>query len=382
MSEEDYLGIHMATVDGKSLTKALRKMKRVRGRKMGSAFWSFGDNMEIAWSGMQFAVEGEVFYQLPHDIMVSARFMRHSGDRLTYEGPTDICWEKGDLCIGFDRVPAEEAPTSRPFALLVDANEGDLLREVLGRSTEAAVQSGYGEELEPLEEKLGRTMGQAAKALAWTGMSEERLTNMVMGALTEDARTHVEVFESGDVEEVTERPAEVRPGPRWEFPTDEEHVDLISYKRSGLVYLYRWQLLEQQGIQGPELQDRFFRGLADLGAQNKRLRERAFTVFVGDYGSDFGGYAIAISTTNGEVSNFLRQYLPKTGLSGPSEGDIPLLSPLFRYDHGHLIRYTENELAGTTYIDDEEWSGTGKTIYRRGTWSTDSKSQYGKLIVV
>ena len=197
---------------------------------------------------------------------------------------------------------------------------------------------------------------------------------------TPSAWVSVEVSESGVGEEASERPAENRPSPRWEFPTDEEHVDLISYERSGLVYLYRWQYLEQQGLQGPDLQDRFFWGLAELGEQNKRLRERAFTVFVGDYGSDFGGYAIAISTTNGEVSNFLRQYLPKTGLGGPSEGDIPLLSPLFRYDHGHLIRDAEGELAGTTYIDDEEWAGTGKIVYRRGTWPTESKSQYVKLI--
>ena len=269
----------------------------------------------------------------------------------------------------------------RPFDLAVDAKEDALLRGILGWSKEAALESGYAVEVEQLEEKLGRSFNKAAKALSWTGMTKERLSGLVMDTLTAKAKKYREVCESSPVVETDVVSGKQKTGPRWTSPAEEPHIDLISSKRSGLVFLYRWQYLEQQGLQGPDLQARMFRALADLGKQNKELRERAFTVFVGDYGSDFGAYALAITTTNSNVSNFLRGYLPKTGLSGPREGEFPLLCPLFRYDHGYLIRYVEDELAGESFVDDDEWYGTGKTIYRRGTDPTDSKSQYGKLIV-
>ena len=380
MSEEEYLGIHVATVDGRSLTRALRRMKRIRGRKMGGGFWRFGNHVSIEWSGMQEAVEGEVYYPLPHGIMVSVGFMRHAVVRLRYSGPTDICWEQGKLWIGNDRVVAVEATGDRVFSLPVDAREDSMLRGILGWSKEDAVQSGYGVELEQIEARLERSMSKATKALAWTGMKEGRLSDMVMKALTEDGKAYKDACQSDTPLRPSPKPTGREVGPLWTSPAEEPHIDLISYKRSGLVFLYRWQYLNQQGLQGPDLQGRMFKALAALGEQNKRLRERAFTVFVGDYCSDLGGYALAITTTNSAVSNFLRGYLPKTGLSGPREGDFPLLSPLFRYDHGYLIQYVEDELAGGTFVDDDDWWGTGKTVYRRGTWPTNSKSKYGKLM--
>ena len=190
MSDDDYAGILLARVDGKSLTRALRNMKKIRGRKMGSAFWRFSDQMIIEWSGMHEPVEGEVFYPLPDGIMVPVRFMRHTVVRLKYSGPTDICWEGGKFWIGFDSIDAQEATGARPFSLPVDAREDALLRGVLGWSKEAAVQSGYADEIEQLEARLERSMTKAAKALAWTGMKRDRLARLVMDALTADAKEY------------------------------------------------------------------------------------------------------------------------------------------------------------------------------------------------
>jgi len=217
MSDDDYLGIHLATVDGKSLTRALRKMKRIRGRKMGCGFWRFGDQAAIEWSGMHEAVEGEVYYQLPYGIMVPVGFMRHAVVRLKYSGPTDICWEQGKLWIGNDRVGAVEATGDRVFSLPVDAREDALLRGVLGWSKEAAVQSGYAEELKQIEARLGRSMIKAAHALAWTGMKEETLSQMVVDSLTTDAQGYKEACQSDTPVEPGSEPTGQRvPNPSME----------------------------------------------------------------------------------------------------------------------------------------------------------------------
>ena len=222
MSEEDYLGIHVATVDGKSLTRALRRMKRIRGRKMGGGFWRFGDHMSIEWSGMQEAVEGEVYYPLPYGIMVSVGFMRHAVVRLKYSGPTDICWEQGKLWIGNDRVAAVEPTSDRVFSLPVDAREGALLRGILGWSKEAAVQSGYGVELEQIEARLERSMKKAAKALAWTGMGEGRLSDMVIEALRADGKRYKEAVQSDPPERPSRERTDREVGPCWTSPTNSK----------------------------------------------------------------------------------------------------------------------------------------------------------------
>ena len=178
--------MHLATIDGKELTKALRRMRRVPGRRMGCAFWRFGAGLVIEWSGIEETVEAEVVSPLPDGLMVSGRFMKHAGKGPGYSGSMEIRWEEGMMAIGKHRITVERAEGPRTVALPFNAGDGDLLRAMLTHSLEELRNSGYGEECELVGGKWDRSVAKAAKALAWTGLGERRLAGVVAEALTGD----------------------------------------------------------------------------------------------------------------------------------------------------------------------------------------------------
>jgi len=176
--------MHLATVDGEKLTEVLQRMSRIAGPVLGSAFWRFTDKVVIDWAGMQEPLEGQVENEMPDGLVVSGELMKGTGGRLTYSGPTAIVWADERLQIGRDRLPAEPAHGHRPTRLPVGAKEGDLLRAILSHSVEEATRSGYAAECEQVEEKWRKSIGRAAKALAWTRLDESSLAKVVAKALT------------------------------------------------------------------------------------------------------------------------------------------------------------------------------------------------------
>ena len=162
--------MHLATVDGKHLTKVLRRMKRIRGKKMGAAFWRFEEGIIIDWAGMEIGVEGEVVSPLPHGIIVPGRFMKHATVKLRYSGPTEIHWQNNQFHLGPDRVVAEQANAPRVFALPIDAREVHVLRALRSHSASTIRQSGYGNELDAAKARLDRTVDKMEKTLSWIGI--------------------------------------------------------------------------------------------------------------------------------------------------------------------------------------------------------------------
>ncbi len=55
------------------------------------------------------------------------------------------------------------------------------------------------------------------------------------------------------------------------------------------------------------------------------------------------------------------------------------VSPIFRYERGAIIEYSDYELAGTERLDNKDWYGSGLTVHRR--WyepidNNDGKEKY------
>lgn len=179
--------MHLATVDGKELTRALRRMSRVPGRRMGSAFWRFADKLVIEWSGIEETVDADVVAPMPDGLIVSARFMKHAGRRPRYSGQIEIHFDNGMLAIGAHRITVDRATGPRTVALPFNAREGDVLRAMMAGAEEELKASGYAEECELVDEKWRKSVDRAAKALAWTGIDRERLARVVGDELMAEA---------------------------------------------------------------------------------------------------------------------------------------------------------------------------------------------------
>ncbi len=186
--------MHLATIDGKQLTRALRQMKSSPGRKLGKAFWMFEEELVIGWSGAERSVEAEVHKSLPDGLVVDCDGMKHVVDRLKYQGPTEIRFADGYMCIGKDRIRAELAKGPRTFALLVGSGAGDMLMASEAFSMDEARLSGYEDEIFEIRAKLHRSLRRAGEALSWTGISEDDLNDVVMDQIAEQAQISKEKF--------------------------------------------------------------------------------------------------------------------------------------------------------------------------------------------
>lgn len=87
---------------------------------------------------------------------------------------------------------------------------------------------------------------------------------------------------------------------------------------------------------------------------------------MGDYGRY---YWVAVpGNLSARVSKVLSPYLEQAvGFRTTDFGTIPEvpLVPAFRYQMGQVIEYSDDSVAGTDYVDDEENYGSGLTIRRR-----------------
>lgn len=183
------------------------------------------------------------------------------------------------------------------------------------------------------------------------------------------------------------------PPPEWDDPNDAwPHTDFLQDHDAVLVFLYPWNDLEDayadDGLDAfDQVKTALLRGLKAMTEAGKSIRNRAFTVFIGDTGPGYSLLAIALGTMDGKVAEFLGPYLEvpgywttETGVNGA--GNLQL-SPRFRFDHGHVIEYGDQGEEGGSRIDDSNCCGTGLTLYLRLAMPAymmgSRKSVYGRL---
>ena len=176
------------------------------------------------------------------------------------------------------------------------------------------------------------------------------------------------------------------PWPLWDDPLEDfPATDVIDVQKSCHCLVWRWSDLDDHDYY--RIEKSLVDALQALSLAGKTLRERAFTVFIGDAGYGSPLLVLALGTTNGQVVKFIhdRLYLPRL----PDESNLSSLGlpAKYRYDHGHLIEYCDldEELTGTRY-----WRASshgGVVIYRRAVIGDSSllglksgKTLYGKLI--
>jgi len=98
-------------------------------------------------------------------------------------------------------------------------------------------------------------------------------------------------------------------------------------------------------------------------SKNKYIRERAFTIWVGDFNMRFWVAVpdrLSLKVTNIMRTCFLNKFCVSFG-----ETEHTSLVPQFRYQYGYIIEYGDDSTVGQTRIDDEDWYGSGATIYYR-----------------
>lgn len=171
--------------------------------------------------------------------------------------------------------------------------------------------------------------------------------------------------------------------PRWIDPYPGlPHTDFMEPHADLIAFLYPWRnlnaLFGEDSLHGPwSVQRALLRGLIALGeARSKRLRERAFTIYMGDVGGGHSIFCVALGSTDARLTEFMHPHLAVPGfetLEGGLNGFPGTMLPAWaRYDHGHIIRYEEPSMAGTSAIDDEEYGlGTGALVHYRDVWDGD-----------
>lgn len=171
----------------------------------------------------------------------------------------------------------------------------------------------------------------------------------------------------------------VLPGPTWEFPSGEDHVDLINLSDDGRVFLFHWEPLDAEGFGTYGLRRMILLALGKL-REDPRLKDRAFTVLAGDHGPTLSHLAIGYAPSDLDLARFFLKHWKKPYMDGPVRRDMSSLIPLYRYDHGHIIEYSEDRERGTVHVDGEDEYETGVTLHVRGFDLTDGKSKYGRLV--
>ena len=165
----------LATVDGHELSLALQQMAQAPRSLLGSAFWLFDEALTVQWTSYLQAIDGRIEASLAGLIRVPGEAMKQLGAIVALEGEAQVAWdeERQRLRVGVHSLPAEMAASAPAFSLALDAEEGDLLRELLGRGRQEVDEAGYHKEAETVLEKWEESLRVAWEALAWTGISED-----------------------------------------------------------------------------------------------------------------------------------------------------------------------------------------------------------------
>jgi len=184
------------------------------------------------------------------------------------------------------------------------------------------------------------------------------------------------------------------PQVRWQDPLPEwAHTDFPEPGAPLTIYLYPWDELEDAYdgdlLPADEIKRAVLLALLALGQASRRLRERAFTVYIGDLGPGMSLFGVGIGSQDGQLIEWLHSRLKVPGyrtyeLGQNNHGSVHL-PPWVRYDHGYLIRYVGPEEVGQVVVDDAvNGLGTGAVLH--GRHAVDPrlvglrKGAWGKLV--
>jgi hypothetical protein len=169
--------------------------------------------------------------------------------------------------------------------------------------------------------------------------------------------------------------------PIWEY-TISPHIDFIADEQI-VAFCYSLEELESHSGYSRPILKQIMQALAALASSTKKsLHHQAFTIYGGDIIAT-GVYVVGFAVKTASLVDFLADYMRRAPAyqSLESCSSTPFI-PLYRYDNGYIIEYSEEE-EGTSYVDTEEYYGTGLTIYRRLARPADlifgSRSVFGIL---
>ena len=175
------------------------------------------------------------------------------------------------------------------------------------------------------------------------------------------------------------------PKPVWTFHGLPE-LDYIGDETIH-AFVYDISVLEQtSSYYGFEPTKQLLHALKSLGnSKRSKLRERAFTIFMGDAGYGYSMFIVGLASTNADLAAVIRPFMEAVdGFDTEEIGSSSSLMPVYRYDHGHVIRYSDMESAGNTELDDDKNFGTGLELFHRWYMPPEMDglrgSHYGKLI--
>ena len=98
-------------------------------------------------------------------------------------------------------------------------------------------------------------------------------------------------------------------------------------------------------------------------SKNKRLRNRRFTIWMGDY---YLWYWVGIpGRISCLVTDVLDRFFRKiTGFETLGYGELATMQlvPMFRYEAGRVIQYVDMEVAGKERVDGDDNFGSGLTM--------------------
>ena len=166
----------------------------------------------------------------------------------------------------------------------------------------------------------------------------------------------------------------------------DKHTDIISDKQWITTWNFDIEGLKKNpdsGDYSAPVRKALLKALVTLiNSNNIRLRERSFTIFMGDHGPQFQYFAVGIkdSTFRGVKDLFHQEFSKIEGYMYETSDRMPYipLVPFYRYIHGRIIEYTyDDELAGKKYV--EEYYGSGLTTRYRMWISAeeyDTKEKY------
>jgi hypothetical protein len=152
----------------------------------------------------------------------------------------------------------------------------------------------------------------------------------------------------------------------------EKYTDFISDYQHILIWEFDSQVIQKNYdtySYSLPVEIQLFKALKKIAeSKNKTIREKKFTIFMGDFGSAFELFGIGIcSRTNAKVKEVITGLFEEIkGYQAMEYGRIPFvpLIPKYRYENGLVIEYTaESKLAGKFRKEDSEISGL-KILYR------------------
>lgn len=152
------------------------------------------------------------------------------------------------------------------------------------------------------------------------------------------------------------------------FEEQDQYTDYIGDDHYLFCWEFRLQSLEEHygSYYGLPVIAALLQGLKALSEGDGAEKDARFTIWLGDHGAHY--WVGVLSDLSANVTNLLGQFFtPVEGYDTSEFGPLSEmgLRPQFRYEAGRIIEYSDESMAGTQRVDDDEWYGSGLTIHYR-----------------